>query len=327
MRNASGIQAGKSFSAIERDIRSKLHDLRVAIQMFPIGWLSSKEREEAVAIVENNTVVSGGCISSMLLGEPVKDYDIYFSSYHSALFMAKLFTKIFLLQEDMAERRARVEEYKHVNIRGEEESRIRIFIKRVGVLEADDPQEVSEPSISGKSEELYRPIFLSQNAVTLSGDIQLVFRFWGEPSKIHSTYDYAHAMCYYTNGEGLVTPLQALESILTRRLVYCGSLYPICSLFRLRKFMKRGWSISAGELLKLASNITRVDLEIIDTLTDQLQGVDTTYMMSLIRELRTGVNDYKSNNPSHSDKEYREWAITMISELVDRVWNGVEEEE
>jgi hypothetical protein len=50
-------------------------------------------------------------------------------------------------------------------------------------------------------------------------------------------------------------------------------------------------------------------------------------MMSLIRELRTGVNDYKSNNPSHSDKEYREWAITMISELVDRVWNGVEEEE
>jgi hypothetical protein len=91
--------------------------------------------------------------------------------------------------------------------------------------------------------------------------------------------------------------------------------------------MKRGWSISAGELLKLASNITRVDLESIDTLTDQLQGVDTSYMMSLIRELRTGVNDYKSNNPSHSDKEYREWAITMISELVDRVWNGVEEEE
>ena len=327
MRNASGVQAGKSFALIEKDIRKKLSEIRIAIAELPETLVSLESRRRAIDIMDSDVVVSGGCIASMLLGEPVKDYDIYFKSYSSALFMAQTFASIFLVQEGLPAGRAQVQEYKHVNIRGEEEPRIRIFIKSVGTLEARDPQEDAEPSISSENAQLYRPVFLSQNAVTLSGGVQLVFRFWGEPSKIHSTYDYAHAMCYYTKEEGLVTPLQALESILTRKLIYCGSLYPLCSLFRLRKFMKRGWSVSAGELLKLASNITLVNLEDLETLADQLQGVDTSYMVALIRELKTGVNDYKSKNPSHTEKEYREWAITMISDLVDRVWNGEEENE
>ena len=51
---------------IEKRIKNKLND-----------WLKTITDEKLSAEVGNNLLVSGGSIASMLLNEPVNDYDIY----------------------------------------------------------------------------------------------------------------------------------------------------------------------------------------------------------------------------------------------------------
>lgn len=142
-----------------------------------------------------------------------------------------------------------------------------------------------------KGKEAYRPIFLSQNAITLTDKIQLVIRFFGEPSKLHENYDFVHCMCYFDYAKNeLSLPQEALQSLLTKTLVYHGSLYPIATIFRLRKFIARGWSISAGQLLKVIWQINDADLQDRDVLNDQLIGVDQAYMSQLLGALRADSN-------------------------------------
>jgi hypothetical protein len=136
--------------------------------------------------------------------------------------------------------------------------------------------------------EAYRPIFFSPNAITLANKIQLVLRFYGNPAEIHKNYDFISCTCVWepghkTNDYGQLTlPALALESILTKQLRYVGSLYPLCSIFRTRKFIQRGWYINAGDLLKMAFQVSELDLTNIDVLEEQLTGVDAAYFIQVI---------------------------------------------
>jgi len=132
----------------------------------------------------------------------------------------------------------------------------------------------------------FHVIFMSSNAITLSDQIQLVIRFFGEPEEIHDNYDFVHCMNYWQSWNGeLVLRSEALESLLTRELRYCGSKYPLCSIIRSRKFLKRGWSINAGQYLKMAMQLNEMDLRDINVLEDQLVGVDATYFAQVINEV------------------------------------------
>lgn len=209
------------------------------------------------------------------------------------------------------------------NIRGETEKRVIIYIKSAGVagenqteyryfeqegeLSADQfmesltdgmdkmaageqlkedipPAGTAAATKKGK----YRPVFFTDNAITLSDKAQMVLRFWGDADEIHRNYDYAHAMCAYdyANNELKLHP-EALESILGRNLVYRGSLYPIASVFRIRKFLKRGWSITAGQMLKMIWQVNELNLKDSRVLREQLMGVDAAYMSQLIHVLAT----------------------------------------
>jgi len=132
----------------------------------------------------------------------------------------------------------------------------------------------------------YRPVFLSTNAITLSNKIQIVVRFYGEPSEIHKNYDFIHATNYWTFGTGCMLNQGALEAILNKELSYVGSKYPICSLIRARKFIKRGWQINAGQFVKIAFQISELDLTDINVLEDQLVGVDSIYFLNFIATVK-----------------------------------------
>jgi hypothetical protein len=84
----------------------------------------------------------------------------------------------------------------------------------------------------------------------------------------------------------LSIPKEVYEAVMNKTLIYTGSKYPVCSVFRLRKFLRRGWSINAGQILKMALQISKLDLQDIDTLEDQLVGVDSLYFMNLIHQFR-----------------------------------------
>jgi hypothetical protein len=132
----------------------------------------------------------------------------------------------------------------------------------------------------------FRPVFLSENAITLSDRVQVVLRFYGEPATIHVNYDYAHCMCWYDHYQGVLElPKEALQAILSKTLIYKGSLYPLASIFRLRKFISRGWRITAGQLLKIMMQISTLDLRDVSVLREQLVGVDQAYMHQLLRAL------------------------------------------
>jgi hypothetical protein len=137
--------------------------------------------------------------------------------------------------------------------------------------------------------------------------MQLVMRFFGEPDELHANYDLVHAMCYYDYSKGnLNVPAEAMQAMLSKTLIYRGSLYPIASLFRLRKFIDRGWRITAGQILKIVMQLNEVDLKNISILREQLIGVDQAYMHQLLREI-------EENKSERIDSTY-------IAKLIDKLF-------
>lgn len=256
-------------------------------------WLKSIEDERLVREIKKDIVVTGGCITSMLLNEEVNDFDIYFKTKESLKAVAEYYCRKF-----------------NSNAKGHhgevvvEEERIKIRVQSAGIAEnSDSAADEAEYSVDEylktvndadevpavvveKEIEKYKPIFLSTNAITLSGKIQIVIRFYGEPDKIHENYDFVHATNYWTFETKTVLKPEALEATMSKDLHYIGSKYPICSLVRTRKFIKRGWNINAGQFVKIAFQISKLDLTDLAVFEDQLVGVDSVYFLNFIDALQ-----------------------------------------
>jgi len=176
--------------------------------------------------------------------------------------------------------------------------RIRIYIQSDGIAgeipeNTDRDFEIAKdimgekPLEEAEEDKNFRPVFLSSNAITLSDGIQLIVRFWGQPAEIHDTFDFIHTKAYWTSQERKINiPKEAYEAVMSKTLIYTGSKYPICSLFRIRKFIQRGWTINAGQILKISFQISKLDLENISVLEDQLVGVDSLYFSAIISQLQ-----------------------------------------
>lgn len=312
----------------------KFRTIRTATRKAVTNWIDTIESAELKAALKNGVIVSGGAITSMALDEPVNDYDIYFRDQSLAREVALYYISRFKNEGPRPElRKTRI-----VNIRGESEERLVFWIQSAGVAaetsaeykyfetrpewetdnyieslgDSEEGTEVDPTSLMLRIEkaEKYSPIFFTNNAITLRGGIQLVIRFYGEPDEIHDNYDYTHCKAYYDYKSDLLSiPPEVMQCLLEKTLVYSGSLYPICSLMRLRKFLARGWRISAGELLKLAENITQVDFSNVSMLQEQLMGVDVAYMHQFITAL----------NRAKKDKQRIDAAY--IAQLLDRIYD------
>jgi len=144
--------------------------------------------------------------------------------------------------------------------------------------EVDMPKPDSRPK--------YRPVFISSNAITLANKVQLIIRFFGDADEIHANYDFAHCTCYWESDDGKLTlPNEALECLLTKELRYRGSRYPLASIIRAKKFVLRGFTINAGQYLKMCMQLNELDLTKLSVLEDQLMGVDAFYFASMIAKI------------------------------------------
>lgn len=99
-----------------------------------------------------------------------------------------------------------------------------------------------------------------------------------------------------------------MESLRTKRLYYSGSLYPICSIVRLRKFIERGWTISAGQILKMAYQVSKLDLDDVEVLKEQVCGVDSLYFIELVDKIQ---NIKGEGNDINQEK---------LNELIDEIF-------
>lgn len=294
-------------------------------------WLKSIEDEPLRELLEKNVIVTGGAIASMLLNEQVNDFDIYFRTKRCAVAAAKYYVSKF-----QPRNRHGIGCDIHVS---ESEDRVGIVIQSAGIASEDgsskpydyfeareagaagdyvsgvmnDPGEIEDAreAMEDKANEddgpMYRPVFMSTHAITLSGRLQIVLRFFGEPEDIHKNYDFVHCTNYWTNWDDkVVLQPAALESLLTRELRYVGSRYPICSIIRLRKFLKRGWFVNAGQILKMVMQASQLNLTDPAVLQDQLTGVDAAYFSEVIQKL-------KEKDPEKINAAY-------LIEIIDRMF-------
>lgn len=278
-------------------------------------WLASIEDDTVRVLAEKNAIVTGGAIASMLLNEPVNDFDVYFRTREATLAVARYYVDRFT---PGVRRGIPCEIY----VDNEDVDRIKVVIKSAGVAsetgaekpyqyfesrpegEANgyvsevmgDPGEIEDTYAETETLALqtqddgkpkYRPVFMSTNAITLSHKVQIVLRFFGEPDAIHENYDFVHCTNYWTGWDrDLVLRQDALEALLARELRYVGSKYPVCSVMRLRKFIKRGWSVNAGQILKMMLQVSALDLTDPAVLEDQLTGVDSAYFLEVMSKVK-----------------------------------------
>ena len=320
--------SGMQRKTIRKVLREKIEDL-----------LKSVDDPKIKDLISENIIITGGSITSMLLGEKINDYDVYFRTFDSTMKIAEHYVNQFNKLNNPS-----IEPYvttgTFYNIKGEYENRVCIYVKSSGAagegddsnyqyyemtdnIHGDQADQYLNEMLAGKhgdknpdedGEELpkYRPVFMSQNAITLKNKVQLIIRFYGEPKEIHNNYDFVHAMCSYDyHNDILDMPGEALESIMSKTLTYRGSLYPICSLFRVRKFIERGWKIKAGEILKMAWQISEIDLKDQGVLREQLVGCDAAYMYQLIRLMDAHKEE---NKDLEIDSAY-------VVSLIDKVFN------
>lgn len=300
--------------SIEKVLKNKFYE-----------WVDTIDDQFVKDLVVENTIITGGCIASMLLGEEVNDFDIYFADTITAEAVAKYYVKKFIEKNhpkgSWGEIRMKVltipnrvlVEIKSAGVMSEGGSTGYRFFEQPPASATDiTTNEYMDDLFSHVQEDVesddpYRPVFISQNAITLSNDIQLVIRFTGSPETIHSNYDFVHCMNYWTSRDmKVVTNNDSLLSLLSKELVYKGSKYPICSLVRTRKFIKRGWTINAGQYLKMSWQVSKLNLEDHGVLQDQLIGVDTAYFSELLRSLK-GTN-------------LKDVSDTYLAELVDKIF-------
>lgn len=278
------VKRGFKRKTIEKTIRGKLESW---IKTLPIEMQDK---------VRSDYIVTGGAIASMLMGDLPNDYDIYFKTPAVACDVANFYIKQLADNDKVHNIKAVVEN-----------DRVRVMIRSVGIamgedddfsgydyFESLDPKKAEEYfdkyARNKKNSKGYKPAMITSNAISLHGNIQLILRFTGEPNAIHANYDFVHCTNYYTYDGGLVLQPAALESILAKELKYVGSLYPICSMFRIKKFIERGWTITAGEMLKISWDINKLNLEDMNVLQEQLIGVDAAYFRQLLYLLRAREN-------------------------------------
>lgn len=243
----------------------------------------------------DNVLVCGGSITSMLQGEKVNDYDLYLKDVN---FLGKLCTH-FLKESSL--------ENEPVTVLDDS--------VRIGRSNGSGYLKVARELRGNKS---YFPIIFSSNAITLTDDIQIITRFVGESEIIIKNFDFIHTNCSYDfKKDDLHLPNAALLSMMSRALEYNGSLFPIASLFRLRKFLKRGWRISAGQIIKIAFQISKLDLNDVETFREQVIGVDVLFMNEMIRVLEGDSSIVLDQDRLFKivDEIFKEEGLHMLDEL------------
>jgi len=255
------------FATIKRILQKKLAE-----------WLETVEDEQLRIALARNSIISGGCFTSLLCGEGYNDIDVYFRDAETVervmLYYSRHADGLDVCRTDFT------------NIRGEVESR---YFMQSG--DGTLARVISVPEVAiraslwkmPKSKTPYAPRVFTSNAISLNNKIQLITRFFGEPGKIHSNYDFEHAKCWYDVGtQQLHIPESAMSAILQKRLVYTGSLYPLCSLLRTRKFLARGWTIDLFNMLRIMTDVRALNFDDMRTMRDQLMGVDAVYVSAAL---------------------------------------------
>lgn len=198
-------------------------------------------------IIEDSAYISGSSISSLYLGEIPKDIDVFFK-YQSTYDLI-------------------VNELK----------------SRLKILSAVDSVSVFEDKNTGR-----KCAVETRNAFTILGyekfpcSVQLIKNHVGLPEDMISDFDFIHCKAYYDFKTKMLTePQNFLDVVANKTLIYCKNPRPINSLLRMNKFVERGWKIQNFEIIKIAVDITELNLKDPESLAEILNNLTPQKMEQL----------------------------------------------
>lgn len=300
-------------------------------------WLESITDESVRKIAGDNCIVTGGSIASMLLKESVNDYDIYFKTKDAVIAIAKYYANEHGIEvidgKDLSDKDNKYTgRYSHENgdvegfadqwsvfVANMDPTRVKLWIPGMGYYNVNGLENIEDEeghlNQSAENEKLneekipFSAVYFTENAITLSDQIQLVLRFYGDVETIHENYDFVHATNSYDYKEdSLNLRPEALITLLSKELQYIGSKYPVTSIIRTKKFIRRGWTVSAGTYLKILLQVSELDLYDPVVLQEQLTGVDIAYFSTLIQMMKNRGSDEKIT-------------YAFVADLIEKVFN------
>lgn len=290
------------------------------------NFLNTISDENVRELVRKNSIVTGGCIASLFLDEEINDFDIYFKNKETVKAVSEYYVNIYnkenntsLYVIDGAE--LSEEELNRISMGIVSGYKFNIDKDRIKIINKDTLAEISESLDNDeileeieqkdkKEKKGWFPEYITSNAISLTRKIQLIIRFYGDPEEIHLNYDFVHATNYWDSDKReLILRQEALKSLLEKSLYYIGSKYPLSSIIRTKKFIERGWKITAGEYLKMIYQVSLLDLNDPVVLEEQLTGIDVAYFNVLICQLR--------ENDKHQKLDY-----SILVNLIDKIFNN-----
>lgn len=277
--------------------------------------------------VRDATIVTGGCFTSMLQGELPNDIDIYFNNMD----VAKLVSWYYINQMRTTGELKETTYSPLIDIQTMDGG-VTILIKSQGItgdgiksedyryFEMHPENDIDQffKEYRNKVKDVgtsYNVSFMTSNAITLANNLQIITRFVGSIDEIHANFDFIHTTNFWTWECGVVYSERALAATLEKRLYYFGSRFPVATIFRMRKFIERGWRISGGEMLKVAFDVSKLDLTNVNVLRDQSIGMDSAYFHEVIEK----IHDKKD-----IDRTYLFQCIDEVFQLSDKQENFLE---
>lgn len=119
--------------------------------------------------------------------------------------------------------------------------------------------------------------------------------FMGEPKDILSLFDFTICMGAFSFKE---TKFYLCDKFLKdlsckELIVNIKGFYPLATLFRIRKFLHRGYKISGCNIIKLGLLINKLNISNYKELREQLLGIDTAFLKGLTDELMFNMGEKK----------------------------------
>lgn len=121
---------------------------------------------------------------------------------------------------------------------------------------------------------------------------QLICCLFGTPEEVIKAFDFTCCMGAWIpkTNEFELDPL-FLKHCSQRRLVFNpNAKFPICSLWRAVKFIRRGWRLPAVESIKLSLAIHHLQIQDRTELKRQLLGIDTLFLKEMTDALEVNGN-------------------------------------
>lgn len=159
--------------------------------------------------------------------------------------------------------------------------------------------------IDSQKKNIFLPKLITDNAINLTDKIQLILKFYGEPENVVKHFDWQHIKSYFDLEGGLHLTDDVYKLIVEKELVYTGSKYPLSSLLRLRKFLKKGWYVSTKTMVHI--------------ILDVISAFTITDMVNKVNNEEIDETPFQEKEFNYENNNYQVDVDTLIHQL-----NGVD---